>query len=335
MVKKGRGSFPVKKINRPSPVANIAKIGSLMRYPDCEYANSLLHDAVKELAPLIHEYGFKVGLVCEMFPKSPNLLGLNVNKGQKIMLRLRYHHNDRLFLPMCDIIGTFLHELTHNVHGPHDKQFYDYLNKLERRHEELKYGNSVSQYICEENTLGSGALTNGIVDVRAKRLAIMNKPKFQSESHRLGSEDKVNKPSRNFTNIRQAMHEAAQRRLQDSKSCSSVKRDQGDEPLDQELQIIDLDENENGGDESKRSEGIMRSDGIVGSDESNENEDEIRVIVKDTVRKETLSSSILRLENLLVKNVESLDGEHSSSVIDLTKENDNVFISSEEIIVID
>lgn len=123
MVRKGKGKFPIKQPNRPSPVANVGKIGSLMRYPDRDYANSLLHDAVKQLAPLIHEYNFKVELLCEMFPKSENLLGLNVNKGRKIMLRLRHHHNERLFLPMSDILGTFLHELTHNVHGAHDKNF--------------------------------------------------------------------------------------------------------------------------------------------------------------------------------------------------------------------
>ncbi|KAI3406722.2 KRE5 [Candida oxycetoniae] len=246
MVREGQGKFPVKKVNRPSPVANVGKIGSLTRYPDREYANSLLHDAVKALAPVIHEYGFKVGLLCEMFPKSPNLLGLNINKGQKIMLRLRYHHNDKSFLPMCDIIGTLLHELTHNVHGPHNKLFYDYLAELEKKYYELQVGNVMrSGYRCEENVLGRGNLLGtGLVDVRARRLATMNKPKFKTETLQLASDSKVKRPE----NLRQAILDAAQRRLLDSKQCSSHLDAKEEIPTDQELEIVELDdEDDNGG----------------------------------------------------------------------------------------
>ncbi|CAK9438097.1 uncharacterized protein LODBEIA_P24160 [Lodderomyces beijingensis] len=252
MVQKGRGKFPIKKVNRPSPVANVGKIGSLTRYDDREYANSLLHDAVKELGALIHEYNFKVGLLCEMFPKSPNLLGLNVNKGQKIMLRLRYHHNERSFLPMCDIIGTFLHELTHNVHGPHDKKFYDYLAQLEKRYGELKYGGGgKSNYRCEENTLGRGMLPNGLVDVRAKRLAVMSKTKFKAETHKLGGTgSRIGKPP---SSLRQAVLDAVQRRLEDSKRCHSDRLGAEPGPDDDELDMEELvgDDGDDGDNEDK------------------------------------------------------------------------------------
>lgn len=237
MVRKGKGEFPIKKQNRPSPVANVGKIGSLMRYPDRDYANSLLHDAVKQLAPLIHEYNFKIGLLCEMFPKSENLLGLNVNKGQKIMLRLRYPHNDRLFLPMSDILGTFLHELTHNVHGKHDKNFYDYLSKLEKRFDELRYGNVHSNYRCEENRLGFGSLLPGVVDVRAKRIATMTKVGFKAETKVLGLASKINKSN----NPREAMLRAALRRLEDSRRCHSDRDQQNEVPDEKDLNIAELD----------------------------------------------------------------------------------------------
>ncbi|KAI5950191.1 hypothetical protein CANMA_005381 [Candida margitis] len=246
MVRKGRGDFPVKKPNRPSPVANVGKIGSLMRYPDRDYANSILHDAVKQLAPLIHEYNFKIGLLCEMFPKSENLLGLNVNKGQKIMLRLRYHHNERSFLPMSDIIGTFLHELTHNIHGKHDKDFYDYLSKLEKRFDEMRYGNVRSNYRCEENRLGLGRLQAGVVDVRAKRIATLTKAGFKAETKILGSASKIDKPS----SPREAMLAAALQRLEDSKRCHSDRNQQSEAPDEKELEIVELDDDFESGSDS-------------------------------------------------------------------------------------
>ncbi|KAI5958312.1 hypothetical protein KGF57_002667 [Candida theae] len=250
MVKEGRGQFPIRKPDRPSPVANVGKIGSLMRYPDRDYANSLLHDAVKQLAPLIHEYNFKVGLVCEMFPKSENLLGLNVNKGQKIMLRLRYHHNERSFLPMSDILGTFLHELTHNVHGKHDKNFYDYLAKLEKRFDEIRYGKVRSNYWCEENRLGLGRLSSGVVDVRAKRLTAMTKNGFKTETKVLGSDSRITKPN----NPREAMLGAALRRLEDSKRCHSDREQQSEVPDEKELEIVELDDDDDDAEQSSDSD---------------------------------------------------------------------------------
>lgn len=46
-----------------------------------------------------------------MFPDNPGLLGLNVNGGQKILLRLRPHHAPDTFLEFDDVIGTMLHEV--------------------------------------------------------------------------------------------------------------------------------------------------------------------------------------------------------------------------------
>lgn len=66
----------------------------------------------------------------EFFPKNPNLLGLNVNRRQKICVRLRHHHAPNTFLHLDAIIGTLLHELAHIVHGPHDAKFYKLLDEL-------------------------------------------------------------------------------------------------------------------------------------------------------------------------------------------------------------
>lgn len=209
--------------NRPSPVANISKIGSLNRFSDKEHANSLLHQAAKLVAPIIHENNFKVGNLCEMFPKNPNLLGLNVNRGQKILIRLRHHHNERLFYPLGDIIGTLLHELTHNLYGAHDSKFYEFLDRLKRRFEELQAGASVANYFAEEERLGSGYNPHGGFRlVRDKRVEVLSKAKFKTERRKLGtlSAGRVAKP-KTPQEMRRFALEAAERRLRDSKWCPS------------------------------------------------------------------------------------------------------------------
>lgn len=47
----------------------------------------------------------------QMLPGNPNLLGLNVGGGQKILLRLRPHHAQDTFLELDDVVGTMLHEV--------------------------------------------------------------------------------------------------------------------------------------------------------------------------------------------------------------------------------
>ncbi|KAJ3577554.1 hypothetical protein NPX13_g3018 [Xylaria arbuscula] len=71
--------------------------------------------------PLMRARGWKVGELTEFV--QPGLLGLNINRGQKICLRLRQHHDSSLFLPIEQAADTMLHELVHNVHGPHDAKF--------------------------------------------------------------------------------------------------------------------------------------------------------------------------------------------------------------------
>lgn len=214
-----RGGIP----NKPSPVANIAKIGSLNRFKDKEYANSLLHQVAKLVAPIIHENNFKVGTLCEMFPKNANLLGLNVNRGQKILIRLRHHHNDQHFYPLGDIIGTFLHELTHNLYGAHDSKFYAFLDGLKRRFEEIQTGATVDNYYCEEQKLGTGYnASGGFRLIKEKRIEVLSKIKFKSERRKLGtlSAGRVAKP-KTPQEMRALALEAAERRLRDAKWCPS------------------------------------------------------------------------------------------------------------------
>ena len=63
--------------------------------------------------------------------------GLNVNRGQKICLRLRYPRDRGLFLPFEDVVDTMLHELAHIIHGPHDAKFHALWDQLRDEHQGL------------------------------------------------------------------------------------------------------------------------------------------------------------------------------------------------------
>lgn len=255
MVLQGRtNKKQTKAVDKPSPTANISKIGSLRRFSDQDYANSLLHQIAKLVAPILHMNNFKVGTLCEMYPKNPNLLGLNVNRGQKILIRLRYHSNDKLFYPLGDIIGTMLHELTHNLYGPHDAKFYKFLDGLKKDFENIQYGRlAKSNYVCEEQTLG-GVYNprGGYISVREKRIAALSAHKFKSESRKLGTSaasnrmNKAKMPS-DPAALRKLILEATERRLKDSKWCPTASVDTKDiEPDNDDLDIVIVDEEENG-----------------------------------------------------------------------------------------
>lgn len=83
---------------------------------------------------------FSVGLLTEMDPLSntesnhegtTRLLGLNRNKGQIIELRLRTDAYDG-YRDYKTIRRTLCHELAHNVHSPHDRNFWDLCHQIER-----------------------------------------------------------------------------------------------------------------------------------------------------------------------------------------------------------
>lgn len=216
MVIEGKLVAPVKDACRPSPTPNVGKLASLKKYADRDYALDLLHQITRAVAPILHKYKFRVATLCEMFPKNPQLLGLNVNRGQKILVRLRAPHNDRCFLPINDLIGTLLHELVHNVHGPHDAKFYALLDELKTTLETRAY--LTSDYVCEENRLGRKPVAPwaGYQSVRQKRLQALSRGTYKAESRRLGGKAPPLK------DVKRLMWQAAERRLEDSKWCADA-----------------------------------------------------------------------------------------------------------------
>jgi len=81
-------------------------------------------------------------------------MGLNQNKGQKILLRLRTD-DLRGFRKMESIRKVLFHELAHNVHSEHDGKFFQLMREVERDCNELNWtkgngqsvgGNSSTSY---------------------------------------------------------------------------------------------------------------------------------------------------------------------------------------------
>jgi hypothetical protein len=60
------------------------------------------------------------------------LLGLNVNRGAEVKLRLRPDGRDNEFMPYEEVLDTMLHELAHNARSPHDAQFYKLWDELRK-----------------------------------------------------------------------------------------------------------------------------------------------------------------------------------------------------------
>lgn len=68
----------------------------------------------------MQKHEFSVGILTELAPhEHPELLGLNVNAGEKIKLRLRTDRYDG-FRTYKEVRRVLCHELTHNVWGDHD-----------------------------------------------------------------------------------------------------------------------------------------------------------------------------------------------------------------------
>jgi len=118
----------------------VCKITSLGMPNDAE-AKSILERIAHQVQPIMKRRQFQCPVLKEFFPRAANLLGINVGGGggntQEICVRLRPASRPNSFLNYDTILGTMLHELTHNIHGPHAAPFYKLLDELTSECEEL------------------------------------------------------------------------------------------------------------------------------------------------------------------------------------------------------
>ncbi|USW54663.1 Putative Zinc finger, RanBP2-type, WLM domain-containing protein [Septoria linicola] len=124
--------------------------------PRGDSALTMLRKIASVVKPIMRKRGWKVQVLAEFLPPEQNLLGLNINKGYKICIRLRYHNNPDLFLPFEECVDTMLHELSHNVWGAHDSNFHKLWDELRDEHEVL-----VRKGYTGEGFLGGGNRLGG------------------------------------------------------------------------------------------------------------------------------------------------------------------------------
>ncbi|GJN73922.1 ubiquitin/metalloprotease fusion protein [Purpureocillium lilacinum] len=110
--------------------------------PRPERSLALLHRLKEDpgIRAAMRKHRFVVSLLTEMEPLAhtqtthegtSRTLGLNRNRGEVIELRLRTDAHDG-YRDYKTIRKTLCHELAHNVHGPHDRNFWDLCHQIER-----------------------------------------------------------------------------------------------------------------------------------------------------------------------------------------------------------
>ncbi|KAF3941195.1 hypothetical protein ABW19_dt0202268 [Dactylella cylindrospora] len=92
-----------------------------------KYLRRLAEDA--GIKAVMSKHKFSVGMLSEMDPAEhttheSRTLGLNKNRGEEILLRLRTDAYDG-YRDYRTVRKTLCHELAHNVHGEHDRDFWD------------------------------------------------------------------------------------------------------------------------------------------------------------------------------------------------------------------
>ncbi|KAF7307428.1 WLM domain-containing protein [Mycena indigotica] len=187
-------------------------------------ALEMLKRVASLVKPIMRKHGWVLPTLSEFFPAQSNLLGLNVNGGQKILLRLRPSHAPDTFLEEADVVQTMLHELTHNVHGPHDEKFYKFLSGLQEEYDALqRSGYAGEGFYSKGNRLGTN-ISHNLPPHLARSKAIEAAEKRKQTAQVLGGGGRRLGTGRlNVANMspRELAARAAELRARDEKECGS------------------------------------------------------------------------------------------------------------------
>ncbi|KAI0536785.1 WLM-domain-containing protein [Xylaria digitata] len=195
----------------------IQSYSHLADFPRAADALHTLKKVASLVKPLMRARGWKVGQLTEFYPSQQNLLGLNVDRGQRICLRLRYPGDRNQFLPIGQVADTMLHELAHNVHGPHDAKFHTLWNQLRDEHLSLTLkGYTGEGFLSEGHRLGGGSIPMH----EARRLARVAAEKRHTLSSGSGQRLGGATP-RPGQDIRNVIGDAVERRNRTLRGCAN------------------------------------------------------------------------------------------------------------------
>jgi len=196
--------------------------------PRGEAALTMLRKVASLVKPIMRKRGWRVQILAEFLPPEQNLLGLNINKGYKICLRLRYHNNPDLFLPVEQVVDTMLHELSHNIWGDHDSNFHRLWAELREEHDVLVCkGFTGEGFLSEGHRVGSNGY--GVPPVHEmRRLARASAEKRQAQKKLTkGSGQRLGGTPLHLYggDVRKVIADQASRRTTIDKGCASGRGD--------------------------------------------------------------------------------------------------------------
>ncbi|KAI0443268.1 WLM-domain-containing protein [Xylaria telfairii] len=189
----------------------------LADFPRAADALRTLKKVASLVKPLMRARGWKVGQLTEFYPGQQNLLGLNVDRGRKICLRLRYPGDRNQFLPLEQVADTMLHELAHNVHGPHDEKFHALWNQLRDEHLSLTLkGYTGEGFLSEGHRLGGRTMPMDEARRLARAAAEKRRTLGAGSGQRLGGA--TPRPGQDIRNV---IGNAAEQRNQTLRGCAN------------------------------------------------------------------------------------------------------------------
>nr|XP_048323487.1 uncharacterized protein LOC107434516 isoform X2 [Ziziphus jujuba var. spinosa] len=234
-----------------------------LKKPGEDKAKKLLDRIAKQVQPIMRKHKWRVKLLSEFC--HPALLGQNAGRGAHVQLRLRRPNRDSDFLPFDQILDTMLHELCHNVHGPHNASFYNLWDELRKECEELiAKGITGTGYGFDlpGRRLGGFSRQPSISSLRTTALAAAEKRAklgslLPSGPKRLGGDSTI---MVGLSPI-QAAAMAAERRLQDDIWCGSASCEASEDGEGSPDKLPDIRRTEQGAESIYMQDPNMRSKG--------------------------------------------------------------------------
>ncbi|KAI0020074.1 WLM-domain-containing protein [Xylariomycetidae sp. FL0641] len=194
----------------------------LARLPRAQEALHQLKKVASLVKPIMRARGWKVKQLTEFYPEQQNLLGLNVNRGAKICLRLRYPADLHQFLPPEQVVDTMLHELAHIVHGPHNAKFQALWDQLRDEHESLAMkGYTGEGFLSEGHRLGGRRIPMEEARRLARNAAEKRRALNTGSGQRLGGA-----APRPGQDIRRVIVDAVERRNRTLRGCANEEKSQ-------------------------------------------------------------------------------------------------------------
>lgn len=215
--------------------ARIAEYRAMADLPRASEALAMLRRIGGIVKPIMLKHNWHVGKLTEFSGFSKNhgeVLGMNQNRGQIVFLRLRQKAagSQQLidaFLPEDDVVYTMLHELAHNVRGPHDDEFFRILKGLEEDWYELRRKGSLpgQGFWTPGNLLGAGHGRDLPLPM-ARRQAAEKAEERQKRQRMLQGGGRLGGQLQTARSAADLAREAAERRIKMEGGCPSSQAEQ-------------------------------------------------------------------------------------------------------------